>query len=311
MSLRLAAVSIDLDEVPRYTAIHGLQSPSGPASHAVYERCVPRFRSWLDEESIPATFFAIGEDLERQANRETIAMLHAAGHEIGNHSYRHHYELSRWSADEMRDDVERAAAIIEQACGRRPVGFRAPGYTVSDALLGVLAEQGLAYDSSVFPCPSYYTAKAVALTMIRLRGRRSASILDTAAVWQAPREPYRIGRPYWRRGRGLLELPIGVTPWQLPYIGSSLVLGGARFAARLSKQMIGRELINLELHGFDLADRSEDGLDSLATHRADLRRGAAEKLDALRAAIGVLRNAGYELVTLEEAARRFSRRPSQ
>jgi peptidoglycan/xylan/chitin deacetylase (PgdA/CDA1 family) len=311
VSLRLASISIDLDDVPRYAAIHGLRNPCGPTANAVYDRCVPRLTAWLDDESIRATFFVIGEDLEREENRNTIATLHHAGHEIGNHSYHHHYDLTRRAAGDIGEEVERGAEAIEEVCGQRPTGFRAPGYTVSDTLFSALEASGVGYDSSVFPCPSYYAAKAAALAAIKVRGRKSASILDTPAVLRAPREPYRIGRPYWRRGDGLLEFPIGVTRLQLPYIGTSLVLGGERIAEQLTKQMLGRELINLELHGFDAADAVEDGLEALAPHRADLKRRAADKLRSLRTAIGVIREAGYELVTLEEAALRFSLQPNR
>lgn len=310
MTLKLASISIDLDETPRYAEIHGLEQLRGPEAHAVYDAAVPRLEAWLEEESIPATFFVIGEDLERDENRASVARLHRAGHEIGNHSYHHHYDLTRRAAVEVREEIERGAAIIERACGARPSGFRAPGYTVSDALFSALDVAGVEYDSSVFPCPSYYAAKALALSAFRAIGRSSASVLDTPAVMRAPRQPYRVGRPYWRRGDGILELPIGVTPLQLPFIGTSLVLGGKRMAERLSKQMLGRELINLELHGLDASDAIEDGLETLALHRADLKRSATEKLGAIRAAVRVIRDAGYELVTLAEAARRFSDRPS-
>ena len=311
MNLKLASISIDLDEVPRYAAVHGLETSSAPSAHAVYDRCVPRLTAWLNDESIQATFFAIGEDLEREENRKTIATLHDAGHEIGNHSYHHHYDLTRRAAADILEDVERGAEAIEEACGKRPTGFRAPGYTVSDPLFGALEASGVEYDSSVFPCPSYYAAKAVALAAIKVRGRKSASILDTPAVLRAPKEPYRVGRPYWRRGDGVLELPIGVTPLQLPYIGTSLVLGGEQIAERLTKQMLGRELINLELHGFDVADAAEDGLEALAPYRADLKRTAADKMRSLRTAIQLIREAGYELVTLDEAASRFRSQPSR
>ena len=310
MSLRLAAISIDLDEVPRYAAIHGIPGPAGTSAHAVYDRCVPRLTQWLEDESIRATFFAIGEDLVRGDNRHTIAALHDAGHEIANHSYHHRYDLTRHALTEIREDIERGADAIEGACGTRPTGFRAPGYTVTDALFSALDVAGVEYDSSVFPCPSYYAAKVAALAAMRLRGRASASIVDTPAVLQAPREPYRIGRPYWRRGDGLLELPVGVTPLQLPYIGTSLILGGERTAERLTKQMLGRELINLELHGLDAADAEEDGLAALASRRADLRRSAVDKMRSLNAAVRVIREAGYELVTLTEAAQRFRTRPT-
>lgn len=311
MSLKLASISIDLDETPRYAAIHGLETPRGLAAHVVYDRCVPRLTAWLEDESIRATFFAIGEDLDRQENRTTITALHRAGHEIGNHSYHHHYDLTRRAVGDIGEEVERGAAIIEDVCGKRPAGFRAPGYTVSDPLFSALERSGVEYDSSVFPCPSYYAAKAAALAAIRVRGRKSASILDSPAVLRAPREPYRIGRPYWRKGDGLIELPIGVTPLQLPYIGTSLVLGGERIAQRLTKQMLGRELINLELHGLDVADAIDDGLEALGPHRADLKRTAVDKLRSLRAATRVIREAGYELVTLEQAAQRFKSKPNR
>ncbi len=110
MTQKLASISIDLDEVPRYTAIHGVAEIVGAATHAVYDRCVPRLVDWLDGESIPATFFAIGEDLERTRNAETVAGLHHRGHEVANHSYHHHYDLVRRSEAELRQEVERGAA---------------------------------------------------------------------------------------------------------------------------------------------------------------------------------------------------------
>ncbi len=308
---KLAAISVDLDDVPRYAAIHGLREALPDATHAVYDRCVRRLMAWLDDDSIRATFFVIGEDLARDENRRVVASLHAAGHEIGNHSHHHHYDLTHRDRNEIALDVERASTAIEKACGTRPAGFRAPGYTVSDALFDALAASDISYDSSVFPCPSYYAIKAVALAGMRLRRRRSTSRLDTPAVLRAPRLPYRVGRPYWTRGNGIVELPIGVTRFQLPYIGTSLILGGTRLAEGLTKQMLGRPLINLELHGFDVADASQDGLDALVPHRLDLRRTAFEKLSALRAAIRVIRTAGYELVTLNEAAERFARKSTR
>ena len=165
------------------------------------------------------------------------------------------------------------------------------------------------YDSSVFPCVSYYVAKAAALGVIRLRGKRSASILGPPSVLRAPRRPYRVGRPYWRPGKGMLELPIGVTPLQLPYIGTTLALCGAGGARRLTRQMLGKPLINLELHGFDVADLDEDGLDALAPHRPDLRVRSETKLDALHAAVKIIREAGYTLVSLAEVAHHWNASP--
>ena len=310
MTERLAAISVDIDEIPCYTAIHGLVPPDASAAHAIYRRALPRLAELFARESIPATFFVIGKDLEHAENVETLKALRDAGHELSNHSLNHIYDLSRQDRDTIRREIEGGMDVIEAATGVRPRGFRAPGYTIVDTVFEVLQELGVEYDSSVFPCPAYYGAKTAAIGAIRIRGRRSHSIVDDPRVLSAPADPYRVGTPYWSRGDGVLELPIGVTrrlTGQLPYIGTSVTMAGEKGARWLTKMIAGRPLVCLELHGIDLADREEDGLEFLAPHQPDLRRSAAQKERALCSAIDALREAGYRFVTMAEAAEHFAR----
>jgi hypothetical protein len=305
---RLAAISIDLDEVPCYAAIFGLEVPEGCA-HAIYDRALPRIAELLQSEGVPATFFVVGRDLERPTNTARLASLARAGHEIANHSQNHFYDLTRRDRSLIRHEIEACGAAIERAIGARPSGFRAPGYTITDEVFELLEELGYAYDSSVFPCPAYFGAKALALAAIRAAGRRSHSILDDPRVLLAPADPYRRGRPHWRRGSGLLELPVGVTrdgTGRMPFIGTSVVLSGTQGARLLTEMVAGRPFVNLELHGIDLADADEDNLRWLAPYQLDLRRHARDKEAALRSAIATLRRHGYEFVTIAEAARCWS-----
>ncbi len=299
--MKLCAVSVDLDEIRYYYRIHGLAEGAG--EHLVYELGLERLEDFARGERVPLTWFAIGSDLARDENASKLARLARRGDEIANHTQHHFYDLTRREPGEQVAELEAASAAIASACGERPSGFRAPGYTVSDALLDVAEELGFAYDSSVFPCPAYYAAKAAKLLAQRLRGLRSHALLDVPSVLTAPMRPYRRGRPYWRRGSGLLELPIQVTPvTRLPYIGTSLTLTGPEGARLLTRALIGEPFVNLELHGLD-ALASDDGLHELARHQPDLRVPAARKLDALSAAIGLLRREGYSFVRLDEAAR--------
>jgi hypothetical protein len=306
--MRLAAVSVDLDEIPCYAAIHGLPAVVGEASHAVYRKAVPRLEALFSELGLHATFFAIGSDLSDSTAAATLRRLATSGHEIGNHSYDHAYDLTRKSKDEIRIDIMRGAQAIEEVVGVRPVGFRAPGYTVNDTVFEVLSECGVTYDSSVFPCPAYYAAKSAAIAMYTMRKRPTRSIVDDPRVLTAPAEPYRVGHPYYDRGSGLLELPIGVTrDWsgRLPYIGTNLVLAGEVGARQLTRLIAGRSFVNLELHGIDASDAHDDGLEELAKHQPDLRKRSREKLAALRSTLSALHDHGYEFVTLADAARVF------
>jgi hypothetical protein len=303
--VRLCAISVDLDEIPNYFAIHGLPEPAGPERSLVYDVAIDRFSVFAREASVPLTLFAVGRDLARAESATKLRAARESGFEIGNHSLDHRYDLVRLGRAEIERQIVDGARAIEQATGVRPTGFRAPGYTITDEVIDVLVHIGVAYDSSVFPCPTYWAAKAVAIALIALGGKTSRSIVDTPAVLAAPTRPYRVGRPYWRRGAGLLELPIQVTRGsRLPFIGTSATLWGPRVARWFARMCVGEPLVNLELHGIDVLDAS-DGLEALRAHRPDVRVPKERKLESLRAAIEQLRAAGYSFVTLHEAAASF------
>ena len=303
---RLCSLSVDLDEVHHYRAIHGLSAPASASAHPVYDIAIPRFEAWASAAGLELTFFAVGADTARPESAQALSRLARAGHEIGNHSLEHRYDLTLLSQQEMRRQVQASAAAIEAATGVAPRGFRAPGYLMNDRLADVLRESGVDYDSSVFPCPVYYTAKAGILGVQRLLGRVSESVLDSPAVLLAPRTPYRLGRPYYRRGDGLLELPIQVTPrLGLPVIGTALTLAGPTLASWLVRQVASKSFVNLELHGIDLLD-TQDGLEGLARYQPDLRLPVAGKQAVLNAVVEVLRARGFRFVRLDQAARSTS-----
>jgi hypothetical protein len=295
-------VSVDLDEIPNYFKIHGLPEPSWPASNLVYEVALDRLRDFALALGAPLTLFAIGSDLASPEAARRLRDAADAGAEMANHTLDHKYDLTRLPRDEMRRQIEAGRDAIEAATGQRAVGFRAPGYTITDEVFDVLAELDVAYDSSVFPCPPYWLAKRAALTAIALQGRRSHSVPDTPKVLLAPRTPYRVGRPYWKRGRGMLELPIQVTRGpRVPVIGTSLTMAGPTAARLMAHACAREELVNLELHGIDVLD-ALDGLEPLRHHQADVAVPRDRKLDCLGVFLGTLREAGYAFVTLREAA---------
>jgi peptidoglycan-N-acetylglucosamine deacetylase len=303
--MRLAAVSIDLDEIHHYYAIHGLTA-AGRAEHAVYDRAVPRASEWAESLGLPLTFFVVGRDLERPENAETARALVQRGYELANHSLSHLYDLTRRDRAEMAREVAGGIEALTRAVGTRPVGFRAPGYLVNDELIDVLASFGVAYDSSVFPSPPYYAAKAAKLVSLKLRGRSSHSMHGSAKVLLAPVRPYRLGRPYWKAGGGLPELPIQVLPGsRLPYIGTSLVLAGADAARLMTRTLMLEPFVNIELHGLDFLGNDDD-LTALLPHQPDARLARNHKLAALTACVELLRKMGFTFIRLDEAARTVS-----
>lgn len=107
---------------------------------------IPRIRSLLARESIPATFFvpAVSAIHYPDEQRDLIA----SGHEIGLHGWIHERN-TLLDAQTERDLQLRAADTLEQITGVRPVGIRTPSWDFSDNTLRITAEMGLLYDSSL------------------------------------------------------------------------------------------------------------------------------------------------------------------
>lgn len=83
----------------------------------------PRLLEILDRHRARATFFQCGANVDRLP--DVAQAVHAAGHEIGNHSYSHPYFHFR-APDFIATELERAQRSIGDATGAAPVLMRAP-----------------------------------------------------------------------------------------------------------------------------------------------------------------------------------------
>jgi hypothetical protein len=307
---RLASVSIDLDPLACYYRIHALGPHPLDRAGVILEKSVPRWLDVLGRAGVRATFFVVAGDLVDAGARALVRRLADAGHEIASHSDAHAYDMARWPAARVDDDLRRAHARIADAAGAAPVGFRAPGYDLSPAMLDSIAAMGYLYDSSLFPAPGYYAAKAVVMAGLRLVGRRSGAVMTNPRALAAPCDPYRPDmRAPWRRGQApVVELPIAVTPGlRVPAIGTNLLLAPAWLRSRWLGEMRARPFFNFELHGIDLVDAERDGIPAdLVARQPDLRAPLTAKQRALE---GVLERFAveYSVVPLYEVAQKVQR----
>jgi len=310
MTLSLASVSVDLDPLRCYHQIHGLGPVPEQLTEVVLQRALPRFLEVFDRFGLASTLFVVGSDaLDGMAGRPLLREAARLGHELGNHSFGHPYDLSRGSESEIEHELVACEQILDELRGKPGgvCGFRAPGYELSESLLSVLARLGFRYDSSVFPCPPYYLAKLAVLAKLRLQGRHSASIIGSPWQQLAPSQPYRpaLQSPNRRGSAPLVELPVAVTPWlRLPAIGTFLLLSSP-LRKLLLHGMTAQPFFNLELHGIDLIDAQLDGIPpELVARQPDLQLPLWQKQAAL---VDILRFLidHAALVPLAVAAQRF------
>ena len=146
---KFASLSLDLDNQWSYMKTRG---DAGWEDHPSYlDAVVPRILSFLAEREVKITFFVIGQDAALEKNRDAISAIAQAGHEIANHSFNHEPWLHLYSKEQITEEFEKTEAALEKITGTRPVGFRGPGFSLSPAVIQVLAERGYEYDCSTLP----------------------------------------------------------------------------------------------------------------------------------------------------------------
>jgi peptidoglycan/xylan/chitin deacetylase (PgdA/CDA1 family) len=112
---------------------------------------VPRSLEFLKSRDLNITYFIVGQDAALKKNHESLSQISNAGHEIGNHSFKHEPWLHLYSKDELVEEFEKTENAIANITNQKLKGFRGPGYSLSPTVLEVLAERGYEYDCSTLP----------------------------------------------------------------------------------------------------------------------------------------------------------------
>lgn len=115
------------------------------------ERNTDVLLSTLQEADVRATWFLLGWIVERYPG--LARKIARSGHEIASHGYGHDL-VHTMGPHRFRADLERSVGVIEEVLGVRPIGYRAPGFSITaDSLwaLNALADAGITFDSSFFP----------------------------------------------------------------------------------------------------------------------------------------------------------------
>jgi polysaccharide deacetylase family protein (PEP-CTERM system associated) len=169
----------------------------------------------LERTRCRATFFILGWVAEREPG--LIRELAQAGHELACHSHLHR-PLHRLTPSQFRDDLARSRYAIENASGRKVVGFRAPSFSVTRNTLWalqILAEEGFEYDSSIFPIHHDLYGIPDAPRWIHRRALPSGR-----AIWEIPPSTLRVGKVNLPVGGGgyLRLFPLWFTRWAIQTI---------------------------------------------------------------------------------------------
>jgi len=222
---KIASISLDLDNQWSYMKIHGDEGwDKYPSYFSIF---VPHVLDVLDELNLKITFFIVGKDTESGDNCRYLKMIADHGHEVGNHSYHHESWLQTYSYEKIDKEIQDAEEAIKMATGKRPTGFRGPGFSWSVDLLRVLEKRGYDFDASTLPtylgplARMYYFKKSD-LSKEEKKARKE--------LFGKFSEGFRKLKPYkWDLGNNktITEIPVTTMPvFKLPFHLSYLIYIG-------------------------------------------------------------------------------------
>jgi peptidoglycan-N-acetylglucosamine deacetylase len=229
----IASLSLDLDNKWSYMKTHG---DAGWEDYPSYlDIVVPRFLEFLKERNLTITVFIVGQDAALEKNHAALKAIADAGHEIGNHSFKHEPWLHLYSEAEIEKEIAIAEQAIEQATGKKPIGFRGPGFSISKTTLQVLARRGYQYEASTFPTFLGPLARAYYFMTSKLT---KEEIEQRKALFGAFSEGFRPLKPYqWQLNNvsELIEIPVTTLPIFKVPIHFSYLLYLSVFAPALAR----------------------------------------------------------------------------
>jgi hypothetical protein len=307
MEKPLCSLSLDLDNQWSYMKTHG--DPGWETFPSYLDVVVPRVLAVLKQWGWTITVFVVGQDAVLERNREALGALAAAGHEFGNHSFRHEPWLHLYSEPEIEQEIARAEEAVEAATGRKPQGFRGPGYSLSRSTLRVLAGRGYLYDASTLPTFLGPLARIYYFLASNLKGEEKAqrkTLFGRLSDGLRPVRPYR-----WQLENGqLLEIPVTTMPLlKLPFHFSYLLyittfstaLAVLYFKAALRMCRLAGTEPSLLLHPLDFLGCAD--VPELAFFPA-MKLDSTRKLNLMNRFLQEL-DTRYTVVSLGEQARRL------
>jgi peptidoglycan-N-acetylglucosamine deacetylase len=313
MTKPLASLSLDLDNKWSYLKTHG---DAGWQDFPSYlDVVVPRVLTFLAERELKITFFVVGQDAAFDSHPHILRTIADAGHEIGNHSFHHEPWLHLYTPDQITEELDQSEAAIEAATGRRPIGFRGPGFSFSADVIAELARRGYEYDASTFPTFLGPLARLYYFLSTNLSRKERA---ERKLLFGRLSEGFRSLQPYlWSETpRALVEIPVTTMPFFRVPIHVSYLLYLGRFSEALASAYFRIALAlcrmtciepSILLHPLDFLGCDDE--QDLGFFPA-MNLNAAKKMRIVATTIDRLA-AGFDVVTMSEHAESVRERAMQ
>lgn len=262
----MLALTIDIEDWYHLPAVTGVPSSRFDNVPTFFNKWTsrydylsePTFRvlDMLQDLNMKATFFIVADVVEHYPG--LVEKISEKGHEIACHGLHHACKIDPktrqplMTKEEFKERTIEARLILEKACGREVIGYRAPNAYIGGWMIDILEEIGFKYDSSVSVNSLYNKSNC------QLKNVNSQPYYPSQGSLDLGVQQRRIIEIPWPYFKHVVKFPTGGGP-VLRFFGSGYIIRGL-------KESLTRGNTTFYFHPIDISRESFPSCTTLTQH---------------------------------------------
>ncbi len=298
---KMVSFSFDMDNLSVLGDFYNIKIYGDePYLYRIYETAGKRLMDFMSEFDIKATFFIVGNELEKKEAVDYFLQLKDLKHELANHTYAH-IEMYRLTPKEQRKQVVDCHEVILKKLNYTAKGFRAGGMQITPSVIKNLIEFGYGYDSSIFP--SFWNFFLWAMAFMK------KPCLRNLPRWRYFISGFQPKCPFLDCiDDGFVHIPVSVVPFfQIPFYATVHLLYPEFFKYTMGLVSKYREYLIYQCHMLDFVDSAKDKIPFPISRYPTYCIPLERRLKTYRQIFKTILEE-YEPVTLHELSRQVRKR---
>ena len=254
-----------------------------------YKTAFERSNKFFKNLGINATYFCVGNELENKHNASVIKQASEAGFGIANHTYNHPFGLCELPDEKIREEISLCDKTLTTITGKKPIGFRTPGYAVNTQIINTLEELGYKYDSSAGWPLMHAAIKATVLLKPITRNKMQIGFGETNSGFK--NDVYTPSTKNWKQisktERSIKEFPLPHAFGMLPLYNNIFLGLNAGKKKTLVNNSSAKCFVFL-FHSVEFCSSQDDFIPKEIYKHPHVKKSVDEKLKSMKESIELL-----------------------
>jgi hypothetical protein len=282
---------VDVDSPAVLAKFYGIENLQYDESklESFYQTAFNRSDSFFKSMGVKATYFCVGNELNNKTNASVIKNSFDSGNGIANHTYNHPFGLCELSNEKIKEEISSCDKTLTTIIGKKPVGFRTPGYAVNTQIINTLEELGYKYDSSAGWPLMHAAIKATALLKPITGNKMQIGFGETNSAFK--NDAYTPSVKNWKTNskteRSIRELPLPHAFSVLP-LYNNIFLGLSEGRKKLLINNSSSKCFVFLFHSIEFCSSADDFIPKEIYKHPHVTKSVDEKLNSMKQSVELL-----------------------